>query len=384
MADGAVQPTGDDMDLLLTDEQRMLQDSAEKLVERHGGPARVRALRGKDDGFERETWRAVAEAGWPAILVPEEAGGLGLGMTELCLVLEAGGRGLMMTPVAAVATAAAAIAEADESAERDALLESVLAGENVILPAIQERAYGPGTPETAATADGTGYRLRGTKPFIPGAAGADGFLVHASSPQGDVLCHVARDVDGVFLSVAETMDAAGLGRLELSDVAIAEGQVIAGPNRAGQVVESLSDRMRISIGAELTGVMHQALEMTLEYIKIREQFDRPIGSFQALQHRAVNEFIHVELSRSFVFQVAGAMDGGRHEPAWAAAVKAQTSDAALSVTKAAIQLHGGIGFTDEHDAGLYYKRAAALSASFGNSAENRARYAELAGITARA
>ncbi len=138
--------------------------------------------------------------------------------------------------------------------------------------------------------------------------------------------------------------------------------------------------MLIALGAELLGVAGAALDMALDYIKVREQFDRPIGSFQALQHRAVNDYIEVESTRSLVFQAAEAADSGRGTSAMASAVKAKASAAALIVAKSAIQMHGGIGFTDEHDIGLHLKRAMALSAQYGNESAHRARYARLVGI----
>ena len=144
----------------------------------------------------------------------------------------------------------------------------------------------------------------------------------------------------------------------------------------------MNDRLLVAASAEMLGAAAKAFELTLEYLKVREQFDRPIGSFQALQHIAVDEFINVEIAKSFVYRACASMDVGLEDSALAAAVKASTSGGALSVTKNAIQLHGGIGYADEHDIGLYLKRVAALAAQYGNQAAQTGRYAQLTGIEA--
>ena len=190
-----------------------------------------------------------------------------------------------------------------------------------------------------------------------------------------------KDSTGVAVDVRRTVDGGRFGRVELSDVSVPQDHVVAGPNRAPAVIARARDAMLVGLGAELLGVMEQSLDIALEYIKVREQFDRPIGSFQALQHRSVNDFVDVELTRSLLFQVCAAFDEGRGTPEMAAALKAKATGAALKVTKSAIQMHGGIGFTDEHDIGLYLKRAMALSAQYGNETVQRRRVLELTGLS---
>ena len=370
------------MELLLNDEQKLLQDSAATFVERHAGPKRARELRGTAAGFDRGTWAEVAGAGWLGVIVPEDSGGLGLGMTELSLIMEQAGRGLLSAPICAASVAARAIAEGDNAALRDGLLGDVMDGGKIVVPALQEtaRAVDLDASATRAEADGDGFRLSGRKAFIPSAAGADGFLVAADGPSGMILCHVARDADGATLDITDTVDGGGFGALGLDATPVARDQIVAGANRARAVADGIHDGMLLGLGAELLGVMGQALDTALDYLKVREQFGKPIGSFQALQHRAVNDYTEVELTRSLLFQVCAAADEGRDTPAMAAAVKAKSSAAALTVTKSAIQMHGAIGFTDEHDIGLYLKRAMALSAQYGNEAAQRGRFARLAGI----
>ncbi len=368
------------MELLLSDEQKLLQDSAVTLVERGAGPDRVRALR-EADGLDRALWNEIAEAGWFAILTPEEAGGFGLGMTELALVLEQAGRGLMTDPVGAGAVAARAIADGDSAELRENLLARITAGETIVTPAMAESAHAVDrAPETVAATDGDGYRLAGEKRFVASAAAADGFLVTALGRSGEIMCYVPADADGLTIETTATVDGDGFGALRMSGVAAPAGHVVAGTNRAPALAGETLDRMLLCLSAEMLGVMGQALDVAVEYLKVREQFDRPIGSFQALQHRAVNDYIEVETTRSLLFQAATAWDSGRGDAAMASAVKSKASAATLNVCKSAIQMHGAIGFTDEHDIGLYLKRAMALGAQYGNEAAHRARYARLTGI----
>jgi len=286
--------------------------------------------------------------------------------------------------VAAAAVCAAAIAEGENDAARDELAASIVAGETVVVPALLESAT-EGAAErfaTKAAAAGRGYSLSGTKTFIPDAGDADAFLVAAESADGPVLGLVPAGGAGVSLDLHKTVDGGAWGTLTLAGAEISADRVIAGPNRAPHLIARVRDGMLIGLGAELLGVMSEALDIAIEYIKTREQFGRPIGSFQALQHRAVNDYVDVEMTRSLLFQICTAMDEGRGAPEMTAAIKAKASAAALKVTKSAIQMHGGIGFTDEHSIGFYLKRAMALSAQYGNEAVHRRRYAELAGIEA--
>ena len=369
------------MELILTDEQKMLQESATTFVERNAGPSQARTRRDAGGALDRETWSQIAEAGWLAILSPEDAGGLGLGMTDLAIVLEQAGKGLAAAPICAAAISAQAIAESDSAALRDEVLPAIIGGERIVVPALQESAVALDTDDVetrAETADG-GFVLNGAKTFIPDATDADGYLVSASGPDGMILAYVPKDAAGMTVDMRRTVDGGGLSQLSLSGVAVPSDYVVAGANQAPALVARLRDAMLTGLGAELLGVMEQALDIALEYIRVREQFDRPIGSFQALQHRSVNDYVDVELTRSLLFQVCAAFDEGRGTPEMAAALKAKATSAALKVTKSAIQMHGGIGFTDEHDIGFYLKRVMTLAAQYGNEAIHRRRFAEMLG-----
>ena len=207
-------------------------------------------------------------------------------------------------------------------------------------------------------------------------------MAFSSAPAGatgPALCYVARNAPGCTLTTTQTVEGRKLATLSLSD---APADLIPPHASSRNAVDALHNLALLALSAELLGVMEKAQEMTLDYLRIRKQFGKLIGSFQALQHQAVNLYIRIEATRSLVFQVAANNDAYCIDPAMAIAVKAKASEEALVVTEACIQQHGGIGFTDEHDIGLYLKRAMLLSSLFGNAAAQRRRYVEIANLTA--
>ncbi len=351
------------MELLLTDEQTLLRDSAATFAERHGGAASLRALRTADAKISRGLWRQAAEAGWLSILAEESAGGLGLGLTELCLVTQELGKKLIPLPVGAVAATAAAIDDA-------ATVRRIVAGDRIILPALAEgpRMLGDEPPGTAASPDTT---LSGSKHGVPFAGDADGFLVSASA-DGKALLYLV-DAADASIEPAATMDGAVAGLLILHGCA---ARPACGSNGASATLARLLDAMHLAAAAELLGVMEGAHAIALDYLKVREQFGKPIGSFQALQHRAVDSLTAIEMCRSLIYQAASAIDARGCTSGLASAAMSLTARNAMTVTKTAIQMHGGIGFTDEHDIGLYLKRAMTLTATYGNAGLHRKRYAE--------
>ena len=364
------------MELVLDEAQTILRESADKLIERHAGPARFRELRATEHGFDPARVAVVAEAGWLSLLVPEERDGLGLGTTEAALVLEAAGRGLMTEPIAALMPAARAVASGPEA--MGAALEGLMSGGSVILPALHDPAADdPGGTRVQATPAGSGFRLSGRTGAVPGAAAASGFIVDARSGDGTVVCLVPREAAGLEIGQRSRVDGTGHATLALTDVAVSEDAVIASGVQGTELAAATLDLMLLGTSAEMLGIMEQGLALAVDYLGTREQFGRPIGSFQALQHRAVNDHVDIELTRSLLYQVCAALDEGRGNRAMVAAVKARASDAVLSVTKSMVQMHGAIGFTDEYDASLYLRRAMALSSQYGNAAWHRKRYARL-------
>ena len=364
------------MEPVLDEAQTILRESADKLVERHAGPARFRELRTTEHGFDPARLAVVAEAGWLSLLVPEERDGLGLGTTEAALVLESAGRGLMTEPIAAVMAAARAVASGP--AAMGATLEGLTSGGSVILPALHDPAADdPAGARVQATPAGSGFKLSGRTGAVPGAPAADGFIVNARSGDGTVVCLVPRDAHRLEIQQRGRVDGTGHATLALNDVAVPADAVIASGAQGTEVAAATLDLVLLGTSAEMLGIMEQGLALAVDYLGTREQFGRPIGSFQALQHRAVNDHVDIELTRSLLYQVCAAMDDGRGNRAMVAAVKARASDAVLSVTKSMVQMHGAIGFTDEYNASLYLRRAMALSSQYGNAAWHRKRYARL-------
>ncbi len=354
------------MELLLSDEQRLLQDSVAKHLAHEGGVKRTRGLRGKAGGFDRAAHARMGAEGWFGILVPQECGGLGLGATELALVLVEAGRALAPEPIASAALCASAIARSPDAAIRDEMLDGVMSGASIIVPAFDINGGG-----VRARADGRALVLDGAAAQVAHAAHADGFLVEAATADGPILCHVAKGARGVGIAPSATVDGRDHGLITLSDV---RARPVLGPGAGSPAIARLYNLALVMASAELAGVMSAALDMTVEYLKIRKQFGKPIGSFQALQHRAVDDFTSIASTRSLLFQVAA--QGDTIGAAMASALKAHASGEALKVTKSAIQMHGAIGFTDEHDIGLYLKRAMWLSAYLGNEAFHRRRFAK--------
>ena len=364
------------MDLHLTSEQTLLRDSAAKFIAA-AGPKVARGFRGQAPGFAPARLRESGELGWLGMLVPDSANGLGLGLTELALVLEQAGRGLVCEPIGLAAISAAALGQGRTP---HPMLERVMTGAALVVPALQESAHGdePLEPRTQVAGQDGALRLTGRKMFVC-ADGADGFLVSASGRDGPTLCYVARDAPGCTLSTTQTVEGRKLATLGLADT---PADLIPAHSSSRNAVDALHNLALMALSSELLGVMEKAQEITFDYLRLRKQFGKLIGSFQALQHQAVNIYIRIEAARSLVFQIAANNDPYRIDPALAIAAKAKASEEALVVTQACIQLHGAIGFTDEHDIGLYLKRAMLLSSLFGNAAAQRRRYVAIADLTA--
>jgi alkylation response protein AidB-like acyl-CoA dehydrogenase len=363
------------MDLHLTSEQTLLRDSAAKFIAA-AGPKVARGLRHEEPSFAPARLRQAGELGWLGMLVPASAGGLGLGLTELALVLEQAGRGLVCEPIGLAAVSAAALGQGSTP---HAMLGRVMTGAALVVPALQESAHGddPLAPRTRVAGKDGALRLSGEKMFVC-ADGADGFLVSAHGRDGPALYYVARNAPGCALSTTPTVEGRRLATLRLAD---APADLIAPSSSSRNAVDALHDLALMALSAELLGVMERAQEITLDYLRVRKQFGRLIGSFQALQHQAANMYVRIEATRSLVFQVAANNDPYCIDAAMAVAAKAKASEDALLVTEACIQLHGAIGFTDEHDIGLYLKRAMLLSSLLGNAAAQRRRYVAIADLT---
>jgi alkylation response protein AidB-like acyl-CoA dehydrogenase len=332
---------------------QMLKDSAAGIAPRKGDFKRIRALRFTEPGFDRDTWREMCNMGWLGLRIPEDDGGSGLGAREFCGLAEELGAALVPEPLIAAAMAVQLLPPEQ--------LGPVLAGERIVLPAWQDKANSIELIGDTALRDG---KLNGRKVFIPMAAGADAFLV--TVPGG--LALVERDAPGVSLETVQTQDGGNYGMLILDN---APAQAIE-----GDAIEALEHAIMAS-SAYLLGLMDRAFNITLDYMKTREQFGRKIGAFQALQHRAVDMQIQVSLTRATINTAATALDTAPTLAQRQAAVsraKVRASDAAMVVTRACIQLHGGIGYTDAADIGLFLRKAMVLAPLYGPPHVHRRRF----------
>ena len=352
------------MDLPLDDEQRMLGDSAAALFARAGAAP----------------WREAAKAGLVGLLADPASGGAGLGLHALALVMERAGRAGAATPLVAAAAAARALAAGGNAALAGALLPAVLDGSRLVVPALEDRWGGaarmPGAARLRVGDDGRAA-LDGARAGIAGLDAVDGVLVDAAGPAGPVLLHLPCGGPGVRRRIRDGVDGEAVGALTFEEAPVPEGAVVARGAAAERLTRGIADALVVGAAAELLGVMDRALEIAVAYAGVRRQFGRPIGAFQALRHRAVDDRVAVEVTRSLLFETARALDEGRARPAMVSALKAKASASALRVTKSAIQMHGAVGFTEAHEIGRYFKRAMALAARYGNEAAHRAEYARL-------
>jgi len=362
---------------VLSEEQVMIQDSAVAFIAQDEELKKVRENRFSQPGYDAQTWAEMAEAGWLGFLVPEEYDGIGLAFSDLSLVLIQLGKGLVPAPFSATAVLAArTIVKGDNETFKKARLPALISGEWKPAIAWQEaRSTLDVKAEKVTCADG---KLNGQKLFVPDAGGADAFIVSAASAAGTILYMVEKDASGLSIEYAQRVDGGFYATLTFDNVVA--GEEVASAAVAEQALALALDEARVAASAELLGVMTRALEITVDYLTQRVQFDKPIGSFQSLQHKAVDLFVLSEISRSVLLQTTALFDGDASDKERAVAasqLKSRCGDAALQITKDAIQLHGGIGYTDECNIGLYLKKAMYLSSLWGNPTAHRGRYAAL-------
>ena len=373
------------MALVLNEEQGMLRDSVRAFLSERAPVVHLRKLRDSRDalGFDRQLWRQFAEQGYSAILVPEAHGGLGLGAVEAGIIGEALGRTLTPTPFLSTAVLAArTLARAGSKAQQAELLPKIAAAETVIAVAIDEASkHRPAAIAVKAARDGSGWRLDGAKTFVLDGHVADRFIVAArTSERGLTLLLVDPRAAGVQIERTLMVDAHNAARLRFDGVRIGADAVLGTADAAGAVLDEVLDLGRVVIAAQLLGLADAAFERTLAYLKERRQFDRAIGEFQALQHRAAELYIDIELTRALVL---GALQAVDQDPAKAALIVAQAKAHACTTANRAVQegvqMHGGIGMTAEFDIGLYMKRARTLQELLGDAGFHADRVAAMNG-----
>ena len=359
------------MNLLLNQEQLLLRDTATKLGAK-AGPRRARALRNGGNEIDHAAWSEIVQAGWLSALVRESEGGLGLGLFDLALALEETAKQIVMAPLIEAAAAIWAVTKVTEVTHRAraALCPSLVVPAAALPGQHYHDAEIPALVQNAMT-------LSGAVSFVPFAPSAELFVVAARARGEAVLCLVRRDAPGLALATTPNVDGSTSSTLTFSRVAVADHDIVARGELAAAAITKMQELLVLGTSAELLGVAAAALDTTVQYTKLREQFGRKIGSFQALQHRMVDCFVDAELNRSLLYKVLIAWDGGAAHPAMVPAVKARLAKAALKTVRLALQLHGAIGYTDEHDIGVYYKRAVTLAAKYGNEITHVGRFSAL-------
>ena len=352
---------------VLNDEQVMLRDMAREWADNEAPVAAFRKMRAAAPagGFDPDAWSAIGQMGWAGVVVPEEHGGSAFGYLSLGLVIEQLGRNLAASPLASVGPAATAIAMGADEAAKSEWLARIAAGEVVATLAVDE---GPRHDPSALATRVEGGKLSGTKQFVAEGDGAGLFVVAAA----DGLYLVA-DGAGVTRKSRQMADNRSHADIVFTD---APAVKLGGPELTATVV----DRATALVCAEMLGMAEAAFGQTNDYLKTRVQFGQQLSTFQALQHRMARMFTELELMRSVVEGALEAIDAGRSDVDQAVSLaKAVASDTLKLVSREMVQLHGGIGMTDEHDAGFYLKRSATLEAMWGNAAYHRERFARLNG-----
>ena len=379
------------MNFGFNEEQELLRSTARKFFDNECASEIVRKLMDGPEGMTPDLWKKIAEQGWTGLIFPDAHGGMGLGFVDLVVLMEEMGRAVVPGPFfSTVLLGGLAIREAGTDAQKKAWLPKISSGEARATLAWMEPSAELGARGITlqATAKGGGFTLNGTKLFVQDAHTADVIVVAArtgsgqSPEEGISLFLVPKGTPGMSVTLLPTMDQTRkLCEVGLKDVALGAEALMAQAGSGWTALARVIDRATVALCAEMCGGAQKVLEMTVEYAKIRQAFGRPIGSYQGVKHKAADMLVDVENSKSITYYAAWAMDEGVPEgPLAVSMAKAYVSDAYRRVAGAGIQLHGGIGFTWEHDLHLYFKRAKGSEFTFGDATWHRERVAQLVNL----
>jgi len=377
------------MKLVLDQEQRQIKEAARRFFAERAPVAALRKLRDTRDaaGYSPQIWREMAAMGFAGAAIAAEHGGLGLGFATLGAILEEAGRNLCASPLLSTMAGASALQLAGTAQQQAELLPAVAAGELTLALALEEgHHHVPFTVRTRARRTAEGYILDGAKTMVVDGHTAERLVVvarmsgEATDAQGLSLFLVERGAPGLSCVARRLIDSRGMAELTLDHVQVAATARLGAEGAAAAPLELVLDRLRACLAAEMLGGALELFERTIAYLKEREQFGVKIGSFQALKHRAAKMLVEIELTRSAVMAALSALDEGAAEaPQLASLAKARANDSYQLVSNEAVQMHGGVGVTDELDIGLFLKRSRVAIQGCGNSAWQRERYAALSG-----
>jgi alkylation response protein AidB-like acyl-CoA dehydrogenase len=367
------------VDFGFSEEQEMLRQSARALLEKECPSAVVRKMMEDERGFDPALWKKMAELGWLGLVIPEKYGGGGLSYVDLVLIMEEMGRVVLPSPFIWTVMFAEAIKRAGHDQQKASLLAKIASGELIATVAYLEPSAVWSADGVAMTArkEGAGYVLDGTKLFVNDGHIADCILVAARTSEtgnrGITLFALDTKQSGIAVTRLTTMDQTRkLAELKFTAVKAGGADVVGEEGNGWSTLSEVVDRGKVMLAGEMMGGAQKVLEMTVDYAKVRVQFGRPIGSFQAVQHKCANMMIDVEGAKSAAYYASWAVSNEVTEaPLAAALAKAAASDAFRRVSADGIQLHGGIGFTWDHDMHLYFKRAKSSEFTFGDASWNR-------------
>jgi 3-oxocholest-4-en-26-oyl-CoA dehydrogenase beta subunit len=358
------------MELNLNQEQKILSNSARDFLKKECPKSLVREMRDDEQGYSSELWDKMAAMGWMGVEIPEEYGGTGGDFLDLCLLLEAMGEACLTGPFfATVVLGVSTIIAAGSDEQKKELLPKLAEGKRLLTLALTEPGgwYGISNISTTAEKNGGTYRLNGVKLFVDCAHVADHILCAAKSGGDLSLFMVDAKSTGLKIKAFKTLGYEKQCQVVLENVVVPEALLFSPPGGSGPFLETLENKAAVAKCAEMLGLMRPPFDLSLAHAKEREQFGRPIGAFQAIQHHCANMAVAMDSARYLTYQAAWRMARGLPAEKEASMAKAYVSEASGMVTRLAHQIHGAISFCDEHDLHLYYRKAKAAAASFGDA-----------------
>ena len=376
------------MALILNEEQQSLKDIAKEFLQKNAPVTHFREIRDTNNelGYDEVLWKEMVNLGWSGILIPEEYGGFDFGMVGMGSIFEEMGKTLTPSPLFATGVLGASlISIGGNDSQKQTLLPKIVDGSLTTALALEENnRHSPNVISTSATKSGDNYEISGEKTFVIDGHSAN-LLIVAARTEGSIddesgitLFMLDPKTDGLEITKTSMVDSRNSAQVKFRNVVVSSSDILGGLNNGSGILENVLDRAQIAISAEMLGNASQAFQITLEYIKERKQFGAVIGTFQALQHRAAEMYSEIELTKSSVIAACNAVDENSNDlKRMASLAKFKAGETNHLVTNEAIQMHGGVGVTDEYDVGLYLKRARVTEQIFGNSEYHIDRYATL-------
>ena len=376
------------MALILNEEQQSLKDIAREFLQKNAPVTHFREIRDTKNelGYDEALWKEMVDLGWSGILIPEEYGGFDFGMVGMGSIFEEMGKTLTPSPLFSTGVLGASlISLGGNNSQKQSLLPKIVDGSLTTALALEEgNRHSPYSINTKAVKDGDNFKISGEKTFVIDGHTA-GLLIVAARTDGSIddssgisLFLVDPNSKSIEITKTSMVDSRNAASIKFKDAIVSSSEILGEQNNGAGILEEVLDRAQIAISAEMLGNASQAFDITLEYLKERKQFGAVIGTFQALQHRAAEMYSELELTKSSVIAACNAVDENSNDlKRMASLAKFKAGETNYLVTNEAVQMHGGVGVTDEYDVGLYMKRARVTEQIFGNSEYHLDRYATL-------